>query len=168
MQLSHMQPRSNQNKLKGFTMIEVLVTLVILSIGIMGLIGMQLVSAKNVNNSQMRTVATFFAYDIIDRMRANPAGVAAGNYNSISGSETSTSNCPSSCTPSAMATTDAAQWNANIKRTFAAGGLGTDANGTVTRNGNIHTVTLTWKEQNKGTTGEGVESKTLSMQVKLL
>ncbi len=163
-----MQLRKRQHPAAGFSMIEVLVTLLILVIGIMGLIGMQVVSAKNVNNAQMRTVANNFAYDIIDRMRANPAGVAAGNYNSITGSESSATTCTSTCSAAQLATLDAVQWNANIKRSFANGGLGTDAKGTVTRNGNIHLITLTWKEQNKGSTGGSVENKTLSMQVRLL
>lgn len=163
-----MQLRKRQHPAAGFSMIEVLVTLLILVIGIMGLIGMQVVSAKNVNNAQMRTVANNFAYDIVDRMRANPAGVAAGNYNSITGSESSATTCTSTCSAAQLATLDAVQWNANIKRSFANGGLGTDAKGTVTRNGNIHLITLTWKEQNKGSTGGSVENKTLSMQVRLL
>ncbi len=163
-----MQLRKRQHPAAGFSMIEVLVTLLILVIGIMGLIGMQVVSAKNVNNAQMRTVANNFAYDIVDRMRANPAGVAAGNYNSITGSESSATTCTSTCSAAQLATLDAVQWNASIKRSFANGGLGTDAKGTVTRNGNIHLITLTWKEQNKGSTGGSVENKTLSMQVRLL
>lgn len=164
-----MQLRKQRRLTAGFSMIEVLVTLLILAIGIMGLIGMQVLSAKNVNNSQMRTVANNFAYDIVDRMRANPAGVSAGNYNAITGSETSTTTCTSTCTVAQIATLDAVQWNANIKRSFANGGLGTDANGTVTRNGNVHIVTLTWKEQNKSSTGGGsVVDKTLSLQVRLL
>src|SRR6185295_1538044 len=65
---------------RGFTMIEVLVSLVVLSIGLLGVAALQLTSLRSNHSSAMRSQATFLAYDIIDRMRANRAAAIAGKY----------------------------------------------------------------------------------------
>ena len=66
---------------KGFSLIEVLVALLVLSIGLLGLAALQTTSLKYNTDSYTRTQATLLAYDIMDRMRSNLAGVSAGNYN---------------------------------------------------------------------------------------
>lgn len=52
-------------------MVEVLVALVILSIGLLAVAGMQTTSLKGGNNALYRTQAVFAAEDIMDRIRAN-------------------------------------------------------------------------------------------------
>jgi type IV pilus assembly protein PilV len=56
---------------KGFTLVETLVALVVLSIGLLGVAGLQLVGLRGNMSAASRTQATYFADDIIDRMRAN-------------------------------------------------------------------------------------------------
>ena len=65
---------------RGFTLIEALVALVILSIGLLGVAGLQLTSLRGNTSSQYRSQATFLAYDIADRMRANRQAAMAGGY----------------------------------------------------------------------------------------
>lgn len=55
----------------GFTLIEVMVTLLILSVGLLGLAGMIGQSLRFNQGGYTRSQATFLAYDIIDEMRAN-------------------------------------------------------------------------------------------------
>ncbi|MCP5139355.1 MAG: type IV pilus modification protein PilV [Chromatiales bacterium] len=55
----------------GITLIEVLITVVLVSIGLLGLAGLQLTSVQNSNSSGERFVATTLAQDILERMRAN-------------------------------------------------------------------------------------------------
>jgi len=64
----------------GFSLIEILISLLILSIGLLGLGGLQLSSLKGANNAHFRTVASLAATDLIDRMRANPLAVANNQY----------------------------------------------------------------------------------------
>ncbi|HAD05452.1 MAG TPA: type IV pilus modification protein PilV [Desulfuromonas sp.] len=64
----------------GFSLVEVLVALVILSIGMLGLAGMQTRSLRDNHGSLMRSQATTAANDIIDRMRANPVQARLGLY----------------------------------------------------------------------------------------
>jgi len=56
-------------------MIEVLITMVILAIGLLGIAAMQLNGLRSANNSVHRTQATLLADDFIERMRANPTAV---------------------------------------------------------------------------------------------
>ena len=56
-------------------MIEVLVTLIILSIGLLGLAGLQLTGLRSINSASQRTQAAVLIADISERMRANPTAV---------------------------------------------------------------------------------------------
>jgi type IV pilus assembly protein PilV len=57
----------------GFTLLELLIAMVVFAIGMLGLAGMQGTALKDNNDAYMRSQAVFFAYDMGDRIRANPA-----------------------------------------------------------------------------------------------
>ncbi|MFA5940628.1 MAG: type IV pilus modification protein PilV [Sinimarinibacterium sp.] len=65
---------------RGFTLIEVLVTVVILAIGLLGLANLQTVTLQRDNGSAQRVEALNSAYDLLDRMRANRSQALAGRY----------------------------------------------------------------------------------------
>lgn len=95
----------------GFTLIEVLVTVVVLSLGLLGLAGLQVVSLTNNQTAYYRSIATQQANDMMDRMRANLNGISAGNYDNQTAAN---QGClSSSCTAENMAKTDLFQWLAN-------------------------------------------------------
>lgn len=56
---------------RGVTLLEVLISVVILSVGLLGLAGLQAVSIRNNTSAYQRSVATMLAYDVIDRIRAD-------------------------------------------------------------------------------------------------
>jgi type IV pilus assembly protein PilV len=58
-----------------------LVSLVILSIGLLGIAKLVLYSAHSNDSAYLRSQATQLAYEILDNMRANPTAVAQGDYN---------------------------------------------------------------------------------------
>jgi len=60
-----------ENHQGGFTLLEVLIALLILSIGLLGLAALQTTGLRSNQMASMRTLATTTAYDITDRMRAN-------------------------------------------------------------------------------------------------
>ena len=64
----------------GFTLLEVLVALFVLSLGLLGLAALQITSLSFNTDAYMRTQATVLVYDIIDKMKTNPTGVASGEY----------------------------------------------------------------------------------------
>lgn len=71
------------NLYKGATLIEVMVALVIVAVGLLGLAGLQATSLQTNSNAEKRTQATIVANDMIERMRANPVGVAGGRYDAV-------------------------------------------------------------------------------------
>jgi len=64
----------------GFSMIEVLVSILVIGVGLLGLSGLQIASMKGANNAHSRNVASLLAFDIAERMRGNPLGVQGGFY----------------------------------------------------------------------------------------
>ena len=63
---------SSKLKTHGFTLLEVLVSMIIFAIGMLGLAGMQGIALKDNNDAYHRSQAVFFAHDLGDRIRANP------------------------------------------------------------------------------------------------
>lgn len=78
------KPGCGRNQ-SGFTLLEILVAIVVLSIGLLGLAGLQAVSLNNNQTAYYRSIATQQAYDMADRIRANLAGVNEGHYDDLSG-----------------------------------------------------------------------------------
>jgi type IV pilus assembly protein PilV len=68
---------------KGFTLVELLIALVIGSVGILGMASLQLNSLKSTNQSFFRSQASLFSYEIVDYMRANRKAAVAQNYNIV-------------------------------------------------------------------------------------
>lgn len=132
--------RTLAHRSRGFTMIEVLVALVVLSIGLLGVAALQLTSLRSNHSSAMRSQATFLAYDIIDRMRANRADALAGNYNIALGATSA---------GGTVTGDDLVAWKQNIARTLPAidnAGVPEPADGSVAQNGDIFTVTIRWSD----------------------
>lgn len=98
----------------GFTLLEILVAIVVLSLGLLGLAGLQAASLTNNQNAFYRSIATQQAYDMADRIRANLAGVAAGSYDALGTNTPADPGCIHSgggCTTANVAVTDHSQWN---------------------------------------------------------
>ncbi len=66
-------PRSSRlaRHAAGMTLVEVLVTLVIISVGLLGVAAMQLATVRNNQDAYVRSQAAVLAGDMLDRMRAN-------------------------------------------------------------------------------------------------
>lgn len=100
-------------KLRGITMVENLVALLVLSVGLLGLAGLQASTLRNSTDSGHRSVAVQQARAMANRIRANTAGVVSGDYNAVGFSApTPAVLCDAAaCTPSQLATFDAYEWN---------------------------------------------------------
>ncbi|HEX4870846.1 MAG TPA: type IV pilus modification protein PilV [Nevskiaceae bacterium] len=96
----------------GFTLIEVLVTLVIAALGLLSAAALQAMSKKLGYDAVQRTQATALAQQILERMRANTAGLASYPVEDASAIELGT-DCGAAdarCDPATMAAYDHAQW----------------------------------------------------------
>ena len=109
-----------KNKLvsKGFSLVEVLIALLVLSIGLLGLANLQGQSISSSYNAHLRTQATSLARSVIDRMRANRELAAeTTSYRTVfteppasAGADCSVSDC----TPEQMASYDMREWKCNL------------------------------------------------------
>lgn len=77
-----MKPESQKFKLRqrntGFTLLEALIALVVLSIGLLGIAALQGAGLRSNHSAYLASQAALLAYDMADRIRANPAGNYAG------------------------------------------------------------------------------------------
>lgn len=104
---------------KGMTLLEVLVSIIIMAIGMLGIASMLILSNKANNSSYAKLQAIQCVSDIFDRIRANSAAAVSGNYNV---SNTGTNGMPTAvatpsalcnatvCTPAQMASYDTWYW----------------------------------------------------------
>lgn len=107
----------------GFSLVEVLVALVVLTIGLLGMAGLQGYSISGSYNAHLRTQATALAQDIIDRMRANRVQTIINNaYNTSfgaappAGAGDSCIGLANTCTPAELAEFDLREWKCNLGR----------------------------------------------------
>ena len=100
---------------QGFSMLEILMTLFMLTLWMLASAGVQSASLQFNKAAQFRTQAVYFATDIAERMQANKTGATAGNY-TYSGSSTDASpNCASTtCSPAELAAWDLGEWGARV------------------------------------------------------
>jgi len=103
----------------GFTMLEVLISIVVIAFGMLGVAGLQAYALRNSQSASYRSVATVLATDIIDRMRANPLGVTQNRYVTSAGfpvTAKATPNCLAAggCGTQELAEHDLFEWQALI------------------------------------------------------
>jgi type IV pilus assembly protein PilV len=139
----------------GVGLIEVLVSLVVLSFGMLGLAGLQLWSLRNNQSSMERSLAVVQTHTIIDAMRADRATAIAGGFNN------------GGSAPSPFATSSLATWRSSLIDT-----LGPGATGIVDCRNDDCTITVRWKDQraeaaSRGTDQQSIPDLEISTQVRL-
>lgn len=142
-------------RVKGTTLLEVLTTLIVISLGILGVSKMMLLAQKVNSSSYLKQVAVTAAEDILEQMRANDTAVAAGQYNAsnlVSSGSPSAPGAPSAncavsvCTAQQMALYDVWLWMAQdlAKLPGGCGSIVTTATG-ITGLTNV-TITVQWDD----------------------
>ncbi len=102
---------------RGFTLLEVLVALVVLSIGLLGLSGMQTTSLRNNHSAFLRSQATVVTNDILDRMRANRDSALDGDYDLLYTETPATSGCSgTACSATDVANRNLGEWRSFVAR----------------------------------------------------
>lgn len=110
---------------RGVSMIEVLVAVLIFTIGLIGLGGLLITATKSNVSAYVRTQVTFLAGNMADRMRANPVGLWEADYDStaypISGT-LPVCDATNGCTPADVALRDKIVWSQQLKDSLPAVG----------------------------------------------
>lgn len=117
---------------RGVSLLEVLVTIVVLSLGLLGVSSLHVNGMKNSYSAFLRAQAAQYAYDMTDRMRANRAAAVAGSYNLAMDAGAPAGNT--------LVDLDRAEWLAQLQ-----GLPGGDGSINVT-NAGVATVTVQWSE----------------------
>ncbi|ABA58729.1 Type IV fimbrial biogenesis protein PilV [Nitrosococcus oceani ATCC 19707] len=129
---------------KGFSLLEVLVSVAVLSIGLLGLAGLQTTGIRHNHSAYLRSQATLLAYDITDRMRANRTAALNGGYTLDLGTPpvTPAKNCnAATCEPGELAAYDLYSWFQNVTAVLPSG------DSKIELNSGVVTVTLQWDEK---------------------
>jgi len=137
----------------GVGLIEVLVAVLVLSIGLLGLAGLQLRTLRDNQSALERGVAVIETQAIADAMRADRINASNGLFDI-----TLTDDKPTDLSTFANAALEA--WRSNLVE----GSLGDDATGQVDCNGFLCTIIVQW-DDSRGTGGSVTQQ--VSTQVQL-
>ena len=145
------------NHERGFSLLEVLIALLVLSVGLLGIAGLQTVSLRFNHQSYERTQATLLISEMIEKITANPVATRAGAFNNIPSTDMSGTfvygSCPGSCTATQLANYDLFRWKRSLEdpRRLAQGTgsierILTPPVGAATQH--VFNITVTWVENN--------------------
>jgi type IV pilus assembly protein PilV len=135
---------------RGFTLVEVMVSLVVLGIGLLGIAKLVLFSAHSNDSAYLRSQATELAYAILDNMRGNRAIAMTQGYDTpLNTAPAVPGPClgPAGCLPPTLAQYDISMW---LTRLAAALPSGSGSIATVTNvvptPGTTATITVQWDD----------------------
>ena len=126
-------PRGHRNA-RGATLIEVLVSIVVLSIGLLGAAALQASALRNNQGSYERAQTTVLGQSILDAMRSNLVAVDAGGYQM----EDWTCEAP---TAANLAQRDLARWIGDLQAQ-----IGASACGRVSCADRVCTIGIRWND----------------------
>jgi type IV pilus assembly protein PilV len=143
----------------GFSMIEVLVTLLIISLALLGTAGLQAYAMRQNQGSQFRTQAIFLAADLAERMEANKAAaVIDGSYVVAQTAAAdyaiaeSTACIDAPCDRAQLAAFDLAQWQDMVADPLRLPQSSWSVTQTVVGNPSTYTITIGWVDRMTDTT----------------
>jgi len=98
--------------IRGIGMIEILITIVLLSIGFLAAARMQVEGMRFSQSAYYQSQAFFLASDMMNRMRTNVRGVREGEYDDIfTAPDSQNPRCDlQACTPAQIASQDLYDW----------------------------------------------------------
>ena len=134
----------------GSSLLEVLVTMVILSIGLLGYAGMQLSSMRSTEMGRMRSEVIALASDISDRLKANHDEALQGSYDgNLAEKIPAQPGCSAqACSPQEISRHDMSSWYQRLSTLPA--GSGAIAKTGISINGidsTLMTISVCWSEK---------------------
>ena len=135
---------------RGLGLIEVLITVLVLAIGLLGLAGLQLTSMRNNQSAMERSMGVVQSYSIIEAIRADPDSAKSGRFNIGLEDDASGSTFPAR---------SVALWREQLQQN-----LGSAATGSVTCDSSNCTVIIQW-DDSRGM--DGSETQQIVTEVQL-
>jgi type IV pilus assembly protein PilV len=145
--------RSSKSVQRGISLIEVLVAILVLSVGLLGAAATQLNALKYTDSARMSSQASFIAYDMMDRIRVNSDAVASYVLGGLSAA-------PASADGSDVRIQDLFDFATNV-RNFA----GPLAAGSIAVNNRTVTIVVTWDDSRAEAKANTARSFTLVSRV---
>ena len=141
-----MKKRTANRRIRGISMVESLVALVIISVGMLGIAGLYLSSLQASRSANLRIQAVNLATDLGDRIRSNKRGVA--KYKATSTDTGASKTCDTAtCTPDDIAANDLYIWKTAITAALPANANGkVDYTAATATAPNRCVITVTWRE----------------------
>jgi type IV pilus assembly protein PilV len=137
---------------RGFSMVEVLVAAVVLSIGMLGLAGLQMRTLRNNQSALERGIAVVEIHAMADALRADRINASNGLFDiALAAAD------PAGVT---FAANVVAGWRTNLRNE-----LGANATGAVDCNGNVCVITVQWEEHTTATEGGGPVTVQTTVQI---
>jgi len=137
------QPQLNVSGNRGFNLIEILVTMLIIAVGLLGIVALQFKGLQYNHDAYSRSQINFLAYDIADRIRLNRDNAVdyVSNY-------TLTATAPTGCdeTMGADKDNDLACWRLMVYNALPPG---SEAN--ITQASGIYEIELSWTDRSNFT-----------------
>ena len=148
MKIQHLK-RLQINRQSGISLLELLISIVVLTVGLLGTAHMQTTGLVNNQRAYQRSQATLLAYDIADRMRANRSSIGSYLTSHMALKDaTAQADCKStiSCTSAKMAENDLYEWKTALATDLRG------VNGLITLTGDTYMISVAWDDNNDGVT----------------
>ncbi|MBT8098824.1 MAG: type IV pilus modification protein PilV [Gammaproteobacteria bacterium] len=126
---------------RGFSLVEVLIALIIMSVGMLGIASLYVQSMQAGRTSLFRHNAVTLAGDVADRIRANPTAVGAYE---LAGQDFSCTDGTTTCSNTQMAAHDVLLWGQQAQDTLPNGNVTVVVN--QIPNPPVYTITVAWDE----------------------
>ena len=140
----------------GFSMLEILITLALIAIALLGTAGMQVLAMKSNKGAHFRTQAVFLSSDIAERMEANKLAAMAGAY--VVTGTSAVAAAAADCSQAACSSTNLASYDINQWETAIAGLL-PQASWSVTQTGtgdpSTYNIVISWTDRSSDKTSHG-------------
>ena len=142
---------SKNKAIRGFTLLEVLIALLVLSVGLLGLASLQTRGLAAGHNAYLRSQAVLLARDMAERIRANNNLVLSTEssesnaYSTEFAREPGTSDCVNAdCNPAQLANFDVDQWLQSLATILPSG------DGRIRKTGSSYEIRVDWDADRNG------------------
>lgn len=146
----------------GVGLIEVLIALVVISIGCLASAQMQLQGMQDAQHTYHQSQANLLVNEMMERMRNNPEGVSAGEYDDMVTKKFAKPACTTDCSSAQIAQLDLYSWSGNFQAmetgqdfvpALPADADGLAAYGSIAAQANgAYLLTVTWSDMVDGET----------------